>query len=226
MSTFDIGHIFKYVTYVMKRESKTAELSLLDAFLSDRIARHQEPTRRGTKKGDPIGLSAKKYVATTCALFEGDLRVQARALKVSYGLLRKWRTEDLFWSTVEEHARLFVRDALLPYLRECYQRFKKQIDSGENPHLPELNDVPLWGEPIQEAIGEVMMGLKEPMLTAMQMLFLATARSPQTETKLLHAVISKALSVLLDAKATMADRQRVARMLIALLEQQDREAKT
>jgi hypothetical protein len=199
--------------------------SLLMRFLEERIRRYRPPTRRGTPKGDPIGLSKKKYVATTLALLalsDTDVRQQARMLRVSYGVVRKWRSEDLFWQTVEGHAHAFMHDALLPYLRERCPLFKKQFDSGGNPHLPELNDVPRWGEPIQEAIGEALLtGLKEPVCTAMQMmLFLATTRRPQTEAKVLHAVISKAIGVLIDAKATMTDRQRVARMLKAILEQE------
>jgi hypothetical protein len=76
---------------------------LLQNFLIEKISKYQEPERKGTPKGDPIGLSVLKYQATLFLLYDLTLKEIADELKMSYGLLRKWRTESSFNELVRKH---------------------------------------------------------------------------------------------------------------------------
>jgi hypothetical protein len=89
---------------------------LLLRFLREKEKNYREPTRRGTPRGEAIGLSLKKYRATLYSLTSIDLIAMSKKLGVSYGLLRKWRTEPGFKKQIEEliqeFAPLFI-DCLL-----------------------------------------------------------------------------------------------------------------
>jgi len=70
-----------------------------------KLKNYEEPTRLGTAKGDPIGLSRKKYyTASMMVLYPNALKLKeiARICKVSLGVLRVWRTEEVFKRAVYE----------------------------------------------------------------------------------------------------------------------------
>jgi hypothetical protein len=77
-------------------DSTKADISLLDAFIVHEIMNYKEPVRKGAPKGQPIGFFYKKYHAALLSLKKASLKQQSDVLKISYGLLRKWRTEDTF----------------------------------------------------------------------------------------------------------------------------------
>ena len=81
---------------------------LLLSFMKEKAKNYTEPTRRGTPRGEAIGLSSKKYLATLYMLTPSALELLGQALGISYGLLRKWRTELLFKNQIEENAREFA----------------------------------------------------------------------------------------------------------------------
>src|SRR5262245_24948671 len=81
---------------------------LLTRFLRERLAGHEEPTRRGTPRGALIGFSRKKLAAALFAVTSADVKATAREVGVSYGLLRKWRTEPAFKALVERLEDEFV----------------------------------------------------------------------------------------------------------------------
>src|SRR5262249_18262949 len=87
---------------------------LLPKFIDDKLSTYVEPTKKGTPKGEPVGFSLTKYRATLYALRERvlesteDLIAQAKELKVSYGLLRKWRSEQDFKHLVSRHEKEFT----------------------------------------------------------------------------------------------------------------------
>jgi hypothetical protein len=91
-----------------------APLGVLGQFIEDRLRHYVEPERAGTPKGEPIGFSRKKFHAALLALTNVDLRKQAKHIKVSYGLLRKWRTEDAFFEQVMKLEDDFVKDVYFP----------------------------------------------------------------------------------------------------------------
>ncbi len=80
----------------------------LDAFISSKLASYVEPTKKGTPKGEPVGFSLVKYKATLYPLRNEDVKAQSEALGISYGLLRKWRTEEAFQKLLSQHEQEFI----------------------------------------------------------------------------------------------------------------------
>jgi len=87
---------------------KAVPAGALSAFIVRHAQQYVEPERRGTKRGDPIGLSAAKYRASLMVMTRLSLRDAARAAGVSYGVLAKWKTEDDFMRQVDAHIARFV----------------------------------------------------------------------------------------------------------------------
>ena len=81
---------------------------LLTRFIREKLAQHVEPTRLGTPRGAPIGFSRKKMTAALFALTRADVKQTAKEVRVSYGLVRKWRTEAAFKRLVERLEDDFV----------------------------------------------------------------------------------------------------------------------
>jgi hypothetical protein len=99
--------------------------TLLQRFIRDEVKSYVEPTRKGTPRGEPIGLSKVKHRAavlvstTSKPLFE-----IAREVGVSHGLLRKWTCEDVFKDAIKRLRREFVglvQEYLLERLRAIQQ---------------------------------------------------------------------------------------------------------
>jgi hypothetical protein len=94
------------------RELQTPRFStdggLLTRFIGEKLAQHVEPTRLGTPRGVQIGFSRKKMAVALFALTTADLKETAREVRVSYGLVRKWRTESAFKALVEHLEDEFV----------------------------------------------------------------------------------------------------------------------
>jgi hypothetical protein len=96
-------------TYRIEKGGERVELrGLLSEFLREKARTYVQPTRAGTPKGEPVGLSELKYAATLLALTSEDVKKQAQILGVSYGVLRKWRTESPFEKQVNAHAKEFI----------------------------------------------------------------------------------------------------------------------
>jgi hypothetical protein len=108
--------IVTYMAATLPSLHKLPSLSekLLAKFIADKLNTYVEPTKEGTPKGEPVGFSSTKYKATLYRLRERvldtseDLTAQAKELKVSYGLLRKWRSEQDFKDLVSQHEKEFV----------------------------------------------------------------------------------------------------------------------
>jgi hypothetical protein len=106
----------------------------LARFISHKVTSYVEPTKKGTPKGDPVGFSLTKYKATLYALRERvlpdtlDLVIQAKKLGVSYGVLRKWRSEQKFKEIVSQHVdeftRLYLRPPFMLKGREASIRYR------------------------------------------------------------------------------------------------------
>lgn len=83
---------------------------LLSRFIREKLAQHVEPARQGTPRGAPVGFSRKKLAAALGALTSADVQQTAREVGVSYGVVRKWRTEAPFKALVERLEDEFVED--------------------------------------------------------------------------------------------------------------------
>ena len=88
--------------------TRIEQRGLLVDFLTEKARTYVEPTRTGTPRGEPIGLSGEKYAATLMALTSYEGKKTAKALRISHGLLRKWRTERVFKEAVDKHTEEFV----------------------------------------------------------------------------------------------------------------------
>jgi hypothetical protein len=81
---------------------------LLQNFLVQKLKDYKEPIRKGTPRGEPVGLCKAKYTMTLLMLYNNPLKTASIKGHVSsYGLLRKWQTEDVFNKMVEAHSREF-----------------------------------------------------------------------------------------------------------------------
>lgn len=100
-------------------KDKRAE-GLLSRFMDDRLKNYVAPSRKGVPRGEPIGFSEAKHKGVLLSLTSIDLDKQAEMLGVSYGLLRKWRSENRFFGEVERYATEFAGI--------FYQRFVKAVE--------------------------------------------------------------------------------------------------
>jgi hypothetical protein len=82
--------------------------ALLQKFIKEKLIGYIEPARKGTAKGDPIGLSKVKYEAGLCMLTRMTYKEIAEYLNISHGIVLKWRTEKLFMSTLDKHTNEFA----------------------------------------------------------------------------------------------------------------------
>jgi hypothetical protein len=98
----------------------------LERFIKHKAQSYQEPQRKETPRGNPIGFSDRKYAATLMMLTAFSLKEISKMAGVSYGLLRKWRTETAFKRKTEENCREFVR-LLIDELKTKYDTWKKEF---------------------------------------------------------------------------------------------------
>lgn len=89
------------------RAKKDEVIQDIKAWIEIELNDYQEPTRTGTAKGEPIGLSRKKFEAALwMVLFPQVFRLKdiAERVGVSNGVLRVWRTQDDFKRVTEDAA--------------------------------------------------------------------------------------------------------------------------
>ncbi|MDO8282538.1 MAG: hypothetical protein Q7U10_07945 [Thermodesulfovibrionia bacterium] len=81
----------------------------LKYFIDDKVSIYKEPQRKNTPKGDPIGFSLNKYKASLHMLRGISQKKISEEIGISYGLLRKWNTEEDFKKLLIEHFNEFNR---------------------------------------------------------------------------------------------------------------------
>jgi hypothetical protein len=113
------------------------DVTLLDKFIVEKADNYIEPLRKGTPKGEPIGLSGQKYLATLICLKKFPLKEIAQTVRVSHGLLRKWRTEDTFIGLFLGHCVEFA-DVVVQRLKE---RAKIQLKLDQEYMAKSLDEV-------------------------------------------------------------------------------------
>jgi hypothetical protein len=98
--------------------------TFFNKYIGNKIKSYTEPTRKGTTRGDPIGLSRPKFKAALLSITSLSQKEIAAAAEVSYGVYRKWRTEDLF---KQEIAKL--QDDFFHFLiSEIREKIDKDVD--------------------------------------------------------------------------------------------------
>ncbi len=87
--------------------------ALIGEYVLYHLHDYEQPTRAGTSKGEKIGFSRKKYYAAMLAgITNWTLKDIAKSCDVSYGLLRKWRTDPEFYESSYAHAIEFASEII------------------------------------------------------------------------------------------------------------------
>lgn len=88
--------------YIQMRQNDP-ETMFLDSFILEKLSEYQEPIRKGTPKGDPIGFSKKKYHTVLLTVAGFKRKEISRFLNIKPGTLRSWMVEDNFINCCSEH---------------------------------------------------------------------------------------------------------------------------
>jgi len=122
--------------FVVGEDAEEKGHGFLGEFLQYKMITYQEPSRKGTPRGERVGLSKQKfYAALLCGLTNSQYKQVAKATGVSYSLLLKWRTEDAFKEAEQQAVNEFV-DEIVYRLRRLRETEMGDIDSfltGEGP---------------------------------------------------------------------------------------------
>lgn len=120
----------------MKKKIIEVGPELFQAFVEKQLAEYKEPQRKGVAKGEPIGMSKKKYEISLAMLTVLPHKVISDSTGVSASLIRKWRTEDVFRKQIEQNERHFaayvinailrLNEINLGYLAKYYDRPGKE----------------------------------------------------------------------------------------------------
>lgn len=129
--------------------------TLLKSFIKKRLAQYVEPERKGTPRGEPVGFSKQKYHASLMMLYSKRIKALSGEMDISYGLLRKWRTEEDFLHLVHKHARDFLQyvyDSLDNISNKDVLRWPQEVYEEDVTRtlellsqLPEFRDVNDYG---------------------------------------------------------------------------------
>src|SRR4030043_2327838 len=147
---------------------------LLLRFINKKGESYVEPSRKGTPRGEIIGLSLEKYEASLFMLTSMNLKRISERSKVSYGLIRKWRTETPFKGQMEKHitefAPLFIGYQLKRWADKD-EVFREYYGSGDFPPEYDLNDyepnlfmddeIKYYGSSLKKALWEKLFILGE-----------------------------------------------------------------
>jgi len=136
-------------TALLKRLGGTRGGPLTD-FIEEKIGSYLEPTRWGTPRGDPIGFPRVKCLATLLALTTHSQKDIARGIGLSYGVLRKWRSEAEFKQLIQQHRAELV-ERFFDYIKARYDEktFSSATADYSMPYhtLDELlKEAPLYEE--------------------------------------------------------------------------------
>jgi len=95
------------------QENIRAEVKqVFEGWAKPRLASHQDPERLGTPRGEPVGLSKKKFWAAQAQVLYSKLfplKDLAKESEVSPVQIRVWRTEGEFKKAMEEATRDFLQ---------------------------------------------------------------------------------------------------------------------
>jgi len=99
---------------------------LLEQFIEEMNEQYKEPERKGTPRGRPVGFSGRKYLSSLWMMTNLIQKDIARKTSVSYGLLRKWNTQESFKDVLRGHcnefAGLFIEHIKTQYKEELKRR--------------------------------------------------------------------------------------------------------
>ena len=147
---------------------------LLLRFIKEKRESYMEPSRKGTPRGEIIGLSLEKYEASLFMLTSMNLKRISERSKVSYGLIRKWRTETPFKGQIEKHIMEFAPLFIGYQFKRWAEKdgdFREYYDPGDFPPEYDLKDYDLslfmddeikyYGSSLKKALSEKLFILGE-----------------------------------------------------------------
>lgn len=120
---------------MLKNILKTTPTGLLTEFLEEKAREYVEPSRKGTPKGDSIGFSKVKHCASLCCITSMSLKEIAENLNISYGLLRKWRTEEEFKKTINNH-RTDFGDFFMEKFKKELSEYLELLKNPKKQNMP------------------------------------------------------------------------------------------
>jgi len=129
------------------------ELTFLQKFINEKLNSYVEPQRKGTPRGEPIGFSKQKYKATLLLMTNMKQKEIAELIGVSYGFLRRWRTEKKFLEMTKKHCNEY-RERVMAYFND--------IDNSGS-FIPEhaFNDYSSYGKMALGALSSWLMENKD-----------------------------------------------------------------
>lgn len=83
-------------------------IRLLHSFILEKVNQYKEPKRKGTPKGDMIGLCKNKYhAALLCMIPKFKIIDIAQSLNINYQTFRVWRSQSIFQECIKKHTEEF-----------------------------------------------------------------------------------------------------------------------
>ena len=132
--------------------------TLLDSFMLEAIDEFVPAQRKGTIKGEKIGYSFQKYSALFYLMRNWPLKEVARAAGVSYGVLRKWKTEKEFMKNHHDLQTKFSYAFSGHIIRQHRKVLSGEIDGPlDFENDPLFADVDSYGEPLRQLIKDYVL---------------------------------------------------------------------
>jgi hypothetical protein len=122
-------------SFLMTLEDGQPIRGMLADLIHEKAAAYVEPQRKGTPRGQEVGFPLKKYIATLVELTNIPAKQVAEKLGVSFGLLRKWKTERRYWMLVGEHHQELSRrywDYIKDYTNREWATLEEMIQLSPN----------------------------------------------------------------------------------------------
>lgn len=140
-----------------KSAGRKASPTLFSVWLCEKLGNYSPPQRKGTPKGELIGISSDKYLTALYGLTRFNLKEVAEGTDVSYGGLRVWRTEDLFKGLIIELQNEYANRVCDYVLKDYVKCSRREIVLKNVPVQADLwerifADVEIYSERLLEKI--------------------------------------------------------------------------
>lgn len=151
---------FSFVVGNGKKNSPT----LFEVWISKKLRNYTIPQRQGTRRGDSIGFGPDKHRATFYSLTKLKIKVSAESAGISYGVLRKWRTEDSFKAAVmtleDEYTNLFCEYILQDHAKPCQSKVSvEDIIRKSGAWTRAFADTMIYSKSLQNKIAFLIQGI-------------------------------------------------------------------
>jgi transcriptional regulator with XRE-family HTH domain len=99
--------------------------NILTSFIQEKLRKYDEPQREGSRRGEPIGASIKKYHAAMLVLTDKTLEEIADEVGVSHGTVRNWNSDEEFKNLTSELANSFIAYYMSQISWICFNQYAK-----------------------------------------------------------------------------------------------------